>query len=195
MQSEPEDGSPYPYTDEQLRVLAQHLKLPIDHNDIRFVVGIGRQYLEQRDHPPHLVVSKHREQRRRDREVAAEAENAIRTMLRLYSRSNLRGVLSGVPGGVQLTQLYRDETLTNIANSLAFKAAETEPPAKRGQKSHDHITVALMSLLSVWEWTTERKRVSRRFLEDALHPLGCPTGKSLDAKITEAKRLLNPRQN
>ncbi len=187
------EGSPLPYTHEQLKKIADHLRRPIDDNIVRFVVGIARQYKQDEARPAHARRKADREQKRDVADAAKQAANLLKELNRLYRRHNgLRQTVIGLSdGGVSVFRaLFRGGEIERAEQRLR-DAAKNAPKGKAGNPNKEHVTVALMQLIWVWKNTRGTGRVSRTFFEDALRPLGFKAGEeALKVKIAEAKRYL-----
>jgi hypothetical protein len=100
----------------------------------------------------------------------------------------------GIPAADHLRQIFYSGGLTELAERLDAFAAVKPAPRSRGPKPQDHVTVALISLISLWVRIRGKGRGRNEFLRSALAPLKYePDDKELERKIAEALACLKPK--
>lgn len=185
------NGSPKPYTEEELAKLAEHLGISRQHADAEYLVGIGRQFKVHEAEPPGGLLKEAIARERRDAETARSAAKALRELAALYQRPHgLRPLLAGDLEGMYLGRFLRDAGVSDLADRLEKKAFARK--AREGRPPDVHVTVAIMSLICLWqEHRPDRKTIAHGFIRDALEPLGySPEIDELKRRVGQARKAL-----
>jgi hypothetical protein len=189
--NDPPDGSPLPYSDAELKQIADHLGPSASPADVEVIVGIARDFQANKAVPPHLLADAIRDYERLAAEAAAKGANLLRQLEKLYldRHAGLRRAMRKMAIPVSFGGL------TELAERLDAFAAVKPAPRSRGRKPQDHVTVALMNLIFLWERLRGKQRGRIRFFRSALAPLKYePDDKELGRKITEADAYLKPQR-
>jgi hypothetical protein len=177
-----------PYTPEQLAAIADMLGRDKDDQLVRFVVGIARRYVAQKDQPPHFVAL--RDNARKQASAANQAANLLDRLDRLYRQPG--GLLLGAPLG-QLYRLLMQGEIRSIIERLhefAEKASNTGAMLKLdpGRRPDNEAISAQVQLRAVWKDARGNKRGMSAFEQAALEPLGYCPGKTAHEKRRQAAR-------
>lgn len=182
------EGSPWPYSEKQLVELIGHLRIGRRDQNAEFLVGIARLFLDQRRNPPSAAIKAARIRERDRAEAAAQAAKLLKQLVRLYDKKDGLRLFSGL---LPLRRFVRDGDAMHVAEALEQIACRTMPALKRGPNT-DHVTVALMLLIDVWEDARGRSRGRDAFIKAALEPLGYnPGNKEFERQIKKAKAILS----